>query len=271
MSQQSREERLAAELASLSALKEASTLFDFEHTGDPPDRYTLIFRGKGISRDSSPTSDIETIELHRCDLRLPYSYPSRPPDIRWLTPIFHPNISFSGFIKLRDVGLPWEQDLSLDVVCERLWDVARLAYLNQDTATNFSAKNWYEEDEELQLPIDHRPLRDKQLPANANIVRYGRRGQQKTETPDETPAETPVVTAEEITPKASEVFYIGENTPTPPPRPIVAYLRDFATCRRDNPTTTTTFCTSTTNRSGVKLWSVFSRFYCSRLLSSCWW
>jgi ubiquitin-protein ligase len=36
--------------------------------------------------------------------RMPYGYPERPPDIRWLTPILHPNISFSGFLNLRKLA-----------------------------------------------------------------------------------------------------------------------------------------------------------------------
>lgn len=217
MTQITREERLAAELELLNALKEASTIFDFECVGDQPDRFTIIFRGQGISRDTSPQADVKTVELHRCDVRLPYSFPRRPPDIRWLTPIFHPNISFSGFIKLRDIGLPWEQDLGLDVVCERLWDVARLAYLNHDTATNFAAKNWFEDECDLQLPLDRRPLRDKQLPTNTNIVRYGRRGQQQVELP-----------ADRDDSNDNEVFYIGDDTPTPqiPSRRIPPVRRD---------------------------------------------
>jgi len=225
MTENTREQRLATDLISLQALKKGSTLFDFESTGDPPDRYTIIFRGKGISGDSSSASDIKTVELHRCDIRLPYSYPRRPPDLRWLTPILHPNISFSGFIKLRDIGLPWEQALGLDVVCERLWDVARLAYLNLDSASNYSAKNWFEDECKLSLPLDRRPLRDKQLPSNANVIRYGRRG--------ESSSSNKLSPTKGQTAGDSDIFFIGEDTPTPqlPPQ-ILPSRRRIAPKRR---------------------------------------
>lgn len=201
MTQQDRDERLVAELEAMRALKKASNILNFEFNGEPPDRYSITFRGKGVSRATSSRADVEIVELHTIDLRLPYSYPKRPPDIRWITPIFHPNISFSGFINLKDVGLAWDQDLGLDVVCERLWDVARLQYMDLDKATNYSAKNWFEDESTLQLPVDHRPLRDRSAPQGGNVIRYQRRGDQRLSLP----------TARD----AREVFFIGEDTPTP--------------------------------------------------------
>lgn len=201
MTQQDRDERLVAELEAMRALKKASSILDFEFTGEPPDRYSITFRGKGICRDISPHADVEFIELHKIDLRLPYSYPKRPPDIRWVTPIFHPNISFSGFINLKDVGLPWDQDLGLDVVCERLWDVARLQYMDLDKATNYAAKNWFEDESTLRPPVDHRSLRDTSAPQGGNVIRYQRRGDQRISLPSAR--------------DAKDIFFIGEDTPTP--------------------------------------------------------
>lgn len=196
-----REQRLVAELESLRALKKTSSIFDFEATGEAPDHYLLIFRGNGIARDTSADADIETVNLHKVEVRLPYSFPKRPPDIRWTTPILHPNVSFSGFINVKDIGLPWTQDLGLDVVCERLWDVARLAYMNLDKASNYSAKNWFEDDCNVELPVDHRALRDTSAPAGSNVIRYQRKGTSGTRVMKPEPGQ--------------EVFYIGEDTPTP--------------------------------------------------------
>ena len=201
MTDQSRQDRLASELECLRALKKMSTIFDFQCSGSEPDRYTIIFRGRGIARDTSANSDVESVDLHKIELRLPYSFPNRPPDIRWTTPIFHPNVSFSGFINIKDIGLPWEADLGLDVVCERLWDVARMAFMNVDKAANYAAKNWVQDDCTLTLPVDERPLRDRGTPAGSNVVRYQRRGGRRVTLP---PAAG-----------ASDVLFIGEDTPTP--------------------------------------------------------
>ena len=202
-----RRERLTAELEALRALKKTSSIFDFEASGEAPDRYMILFRGKGIARDTSSDAEIETVELHKVELRLPYSYPQRSPDIRWTTPILHPNVSYSGFINVKDIGLPWEKDLGLDVLCERLWDVARLAYMNLDTAANYSAKNWFEDECQIPLPVDPRPLRDKHAPTGSNVIRYQRKGAGSKSLPE------PVT--------GQDVFFIGEDTPTPDlPKPV---------------------------------------------------
>ena len=171
MDQQSREARLKADHESLQALDAASSIFSMEVTGEPPDRYTLTFRGKGIGRDASASSEVTTIELHQIDLRMPYSYPNSPPDIRWITPILHPNVSFSGFVNLPDIGIVWTKEVPIDMLCERLWDVARAEFLNLNKATNYSAKNWFEKECQQPLPADHRPLRDQAAAASGtNIV-----------------------------------------------------------------------------------------------------
>jgi ubiquitin-protein ligase len=201
VSETTRQQRLAADFEALAELRSASTILEFEATGQPPDRYDLTFRGRGLRRDAS-TGEILDVEVHEAEVRLTLSYPRHPPDIRWLTPLFHPNVSFGGFIRLDDLGLPWTEALGLDVVCERLWDVARLAHYDLDRATNYAARNWLQERQDVALPVDRRPLRDKMPPRNANVIRYRRRGDQHVELPQ----------AERI----EEILYIDETTPVPP-------------------------------------------------------
>jgi Ubiquitin-conjugating enzyme len=199
--QQPREERLKADQEALIALAAESTIFSFQPSGELPDRYILTFRGKGLARQASAQTDVVIVELHQVDLRMPFSYPDSPPDIRWLTPIWHPAVSFSGFVNLGDVGLTWTHDISIDIVCERLWDIARLAPLPLSKAANYSAKNWLEKECTFELPVDARPLRDRGANAGgSNIVRYERRtGKTHFAAPKTT----------------SEVMFIDEHTPTP--------------------------------------------------------
>lgn len=194
--------RLNADRELLAALDAASSIFSLEVTGEPPDRYTLTFRGKGLGRDASASSDVVPIELHQIDLRMPYSYPASAPDIRWITPLWHPNVSFSGFVNPADVGLVWTSEMPLDLVCERLWDVARGQFLNLNKATNYAAKNWFEKENTFALPLDARPLRDGGgTRAGSNVVRYERRAGQAVQFAG--------------TPAAGDVLFIDENTPTP--------------------------------------------------------
>jgi ubiquitin-protein ligase len=199
MSDSPREDRLTADHASLRALDEASTIFSMEVTGDPPDRYTITFTGKGLGRDPSNQSEVTTVELHQIDLRMPYAYPQSPPDIRWITPIMHPNVSFSGFVNLADVGIVWTRETPIELVVERLWDVARGEFVNFDKATNYAAKNWFEKQTDFELPVDRRGLRDRSAAASSNVVRYERRGGRGVQ----------------LAGPGREVMFIDETTPTP--------------------------------------------------------
>jgi ubiquitin-protein ligase len=207
MTQSARDQRLEADYEAIERLDQASTIFSMEKTGEPPDRYTITFTGKGLGRDPSSQSEVTTVELHQIDLRMPYSYPQSPPDIRWITPIMHPNVSFSGFVNLADIGVVWTRETPIELVIERLWDVARGEFVNSTKATNYAAKNWFEKQDDFNLPVDHRPLRDGAPGGGTNIVRYERRGGRGVQ----------------LAGSSAEVMFIDENTPTPqmpPRRPI---------------------------------------------------
>ncbi len=201
MEKPSRQERLEAALIAVETLKEQSTIFDFQAEGDPPAKYIVTFRGKGIARSVSSASDVEIVELHRCEIRMSYSFPKRPPNIRWQTSIYHPNVSFSGSIRLKDIGLPWESDLGLDVICERLWDVARLAYVDMEHPANHSAKSWLAGHGDIARPADDRPLRDKLASTGSNVIHYERRAGGRVSRLSASGTD--------------EILYIGEDTPTP--------------------------------------------------------
>jgi ubiquitin-protein ligase len=204
MNSPTRHQRLADELAALVKLRESSSVLEFQTSGEPTERYTITLRGKSPCRASSARGGVEICQLQRCEVRLPFTYPEQAPDVRWLTPIVHPNISFSGFLSWREIGIEWSADVTLAVVCERLWDVARLAYVNRDAVLNYSAERWLDEQDQGSLPLDPRPLRDLAPPANLNVVRYTRRDGRRLVLP--------------VAAAPTEVLFIGEDTPAPPPR-----------------------------------------------------
>jgi ubiquitin-protein ligase len=167
-----RHERLLNDRRLMEELAASSSIVSFEAAADAPDRYTLIFHGKGPTTGAQGRMVVS--EEHRCLLHLPFSYPDAGPDVQWLTPLLHPNVGYGGFMQLEDIGLDWHADMGLDVVCERLWDIARLAYINDDAAVNssaiayFATATWH-------LPLDERPLRDRVARQVKNVVRYKRR------------------------------------------------------------------------------------------------
>ncbi len=168
--------RLAQELATLTRLMQASPVFSIEASeGATPTRYTFIFLGQSLSLAKECPSQIVLSTEQRCEVELPRDFPESPPEIRWLTSIWHPNIAPDGIVRLADVGLPWMPSVGLETVAECLWDVARLAYVNPDRVVHQIAWEWLLDHPETVLPVDPRSLREAYLVSNRNVVKYSRR------------------------------------------------------------------------------------------------
>lgn len=207
-----REQRIAREIELLERLKRGSAIFDFHLPGNASELFMVTFNGKGIiARFADSTSgesqgqgdsnaeetDLEGVinDIHRIQITLPEDFPASAPEIRWQSGLLHPNVSFSGFVDLDELGLPWQPEMTLDVVCDRLWDANRMAYVNLPSATNHTARKWFEEDCAFTVPVDARPLRNRALARPQNIVSYRRIG--KPESPP-------------LAPQA-ELMYIGDE------------------------------------------------------------
>jgi ubiquitin-protein ligase len=149
--------RLRSDLAALEALKVESSVFQFRATGNPPQQYLLGFRGKSLARDRGK---VISREYHEVEVKLGASYPRTMPELRWLTPIYHPNISEIGMVCLGAYGTHWVPSLALDELCVMLWDMAR--YQNYDIRSpyNREAALWTANQTTFRFPMDSRPLRD---------------------------------------------------------------------------------------------------------------
>ena len=97
---------------------------------------------------------------HRVEIKLGASYPRTMPEIRWMTPIYHPNISEIGMVCLGGYGTHWVPSVQLDELCVMLWDMAR--YHNYDIRSpyNRDAALWVASQTTFLFPTDARPLRD---------------------------------------------------------------------------------------------------------------
>ena len=149
--------RLRSDLAALEKLEAESSVFRFKSTGRPPQQYSLIFQGTSLARDRGK---VGVREHHEVEIKLGASYPRTMPEIRWLTPIYHPNISEIGMVCLGAYGTHWVPSLALDELCVMLWDMAR--YQNYDIRSpyNREAAQWAANQTTFRFPMDHRPLRD---------------------------------------------------------------------------------------------------------------
>jgi ubiquitin-protein ligase len=149
--------RLRNDLTSLERLQSDSSVFRFTAQGNPPQRYLIFFKGTSLWRDRGKVRSSET---HRLEIKLGASYPRTLPEIRWITPIFHPNISEIGMVCLGGYGTHWVPSVQLDELCNMLWDMAR--YHNYDIRSpyNREAALWVASQATFRFPMDPRPLRD---------------------------------------------------------------------------------------------------------------
>jgi hypothetical protein len=151
----------------LDRLRSESTILDFETRGEPATHYTLRFFGKGVWR---PDNSQQTMmrDAHEVRVVLGASYPRMMPELTWVSPIFHPNISASGVVCLGGYGTHWVPSLSLDVLCEMLWDMIRYRNYDVDSPYNREAAMWARSQSTYLLPLDPRPIRDR-LAAEASL------------------------------------------------------------------------------------------------------
>lgn len=153
--------RLRSDAAALARLVEESSVLRVHSSGEPPDRYTIEFAGRSLARDDERR--IVVRERHQVAIKLGASYPRTMPEIRWLTPIYHPNISEVGLVCLGGYGTHWVPSLHLDALLGMLWDMAR--YQNYDIRSpyNREAALWAAQQSTFKFPLDARPLRDRRI------------------------------------------------------------------------------------------------------------
>jgi ubiquitin-protein ligase len=158
MHQSPRTRRLHNDLIALERIRSESSIFRFTAVGNPPQQYQIWFQGKSLWRERTK---VKVLESHRVEIKLGASYPRTVPELRWLTPIFHPNISEIGMVCLGGYGTHWVPSVQLDDLCVMLWDMAR--YHNYDIRSpyNREAALWVAGQSTFRFPLDDRQLRDR--------------------------------------------------------------------------------------------------------------
>jgi ubiquitin-protein ligase len=149
--------RLRNDLAALERLRDESSVLRFRASGKPAQHYVIEFKGKSLARFRGKVS---VSDRHEVEIKLGASYPRTMPEIRWMTPIYHPNISEIGMVCLGGYGTHWVPSLNLDELVGMLWDMAR--YHNYDVRSpyNRDAALWVANQTTFGFPLDGRPLRD---------------------------------------------------------------------------------------------------------------
>ena len=153
-----RQRRLEADFRSVRKLDDESSIFSFLASGEPPNRYRLLFEGPGISRDAS--GKIQVVNKHEVIVELGASYPRMVPNLLWQTPIFHPNISNNGVVCLGGYGTHWVPSLTLDEMSTMLWEMIRYRNFDIQSPYNREAALWARDQKKYSFPLDDRHIRD---------------------------------------------------------------------------------------------------------------
>lgn len=215
-----RDRRLKSDFQALERLKVQSSILDFEVLDQPPTRYIVTFRGKGLMQP--PNSDAVTIqEFHQVEIRLGVNYPRSKPDLKWKSPLFHPNISALGQVCLGGYSTHWVPSLNLDELCEMLWDMVRYANYDVKSPYNYKAARWVERQQIYKFPLDNRSLRDKVQAGLVEPENFGPRGKDAAAPAPAKAAAKPEddvvfidggpAPEQEEEKKAEDVMYIGDE------------------------------------------------------------
>ena len=212
-----RTRRLKADFEAMKRLKEASSIIDFTSTGDPPERYVVTFKGRGVSRKSEE-APVQIQETHRVELQLGIDYPRSQPYLKWSTEIYHPNIAISGAVCLGGYSTNWVPSLTLDNLCNMLWDMLRFANYDVASPYNYRAAQWAKAQTQWELPLDPRPLRDRAgRTQGSNVIKL--EITKPAPKPEARPIPPPA--PPKPAPAKEEIFFIdgGDAAPQPPPPP----------------------------------------------------
>jgi hypothetical protein len=126
-------------------------------SGDPPTTYLFRFQGRGLALDAK--GDLQEQWVHEVRVHLGANYPRMMPELHWLTPIFHPNISANGLVCLGGYSTHWVPSLRLDDLCLMLWDMIRYRNFDISSPYNRVAAEWAKTQRHFILPLDPRSLR----------------------------------------------------------------------------------------------------------------
>ena len=131
--------RLRSDLAALEKLKAESSGLRLPLDRQAPSALHRRFLGQSLARERGK---VVVRDRHEVEIKLGASYPRTMPEIRWLTPIYHPNISEIGMVCLGAYGTHWVPSLALDELCVMLWDMARFQNYDIRSPYNREAAQW---------------------------------------------------------------------------------------------------------------------------------
>ncbi|MCO5183342.1 MAG: ubiquitin-conjugating enzyme E2 [Anaerolineae bacterium] len=153
-----REARLRNDYARVRDLVNRSDLiYIIDSDGDPPERYRIRYTCRSVEK-LMPNGTPKIREVHDVAIYLHAEYPLKQPQLKWLTPIFHPNIHITGAVC---IGAWWPAK-TLDELLLTLGEMIQYKNLDPKDPMNSKAAAWSIRNRHL-FPIDNRDLKGQSL------------------------------------------------------------------------------------------------------------
>jgi ubiquitin-protein ligase len=168
VSQSPRMRRLQADHELMKELAKRSHLIEFSaksvRAGLPPERYVVTYKCKGIvgvSRKGDPKFG----NKHQVEIYLHNQYPQRWPGMKWVTPIWHPNINHINGTVCIDAAW-WTASRSLDRLVIMIGEMVQYKNFHDDPSKppfpwDPEAARWcreYRAKHPQAFPVDQREL-----------------------------------------------------------------------------------------------------------------
>jgi ubiquitin-protein ligase len=125
--------------------------------GDPPEKYIIRFTCRGVENINTAGRP-NYLESHDVSIYLHAEYPLKQPQLKWLTPIFHPNIHVTGAVC---IGAWWPAK-TLDELLLTLGEMIQYKNYDPKDPMNSKAAAWALRNKDL-FPIDRRNLKGQSL------------------------------------------------------------------------------------------------------------
>jgi ubiquitin-protein ligase len=147
--------RLTSDLNKINELVDKNNgIISFKCDGNPPDKYIFEVKCNGIIGLTGKKPKIA--KKHKFEVYLHTDYPRRPPHVKMLSPIFHPNMlspEENGGVCLGD----WAPAQSLDLFVAQIVDM--IQYKNYSasvsSALDLFAAEWANSNQEL-FPVGNK-------------------------------------------------------------------------------------------------------------------
>ena len=153
-----RETRLRNDYQRIRDLVNRSELIHILHTdGDPPEKYLIQFTCRGVEK-LAPGGKPQYRNVHQVSIYLHAEYPLKQPQLKWLTPIFHPNIHSTGAVC---IGAWWPAK-TLDELLLTLGEMIQYKNFDPKDPMNSRAATWALRNKSLS-PIDRRNLKGQSI------------------------------------------------------------------------------------------------------------